>query len=61
MQTLQVRSEVQAFAEAAERLLSPSLLDSKLTEDECLLIAEYVMNMSHAKHPWSKSLLVRFA
>jgi hypothetical protein len=61
MQALPVRKEVQQFVDAAETLLSPRLLGSNLTDDECLLIAEYVMSLSQAKHQWSKALLVRFA
>jgi len=50
-----VRKEVRDFIEAAEILLSPALLTSELTADECDLIKEYIMTMSHAKHPWTSS------
>lgn len=54
-----LRREVHEFIEAAETLLSPALLDSDLTEEECGYIREYVMAMSHARHPWSKGLPIK--
>ena len=57
---LQVRQEVREFVDAAEILLAPVLLASPLTEEECALIREYVMSMSHARHPWSKGLPIRY-
>lgn len=61
MQSISVRKEVQDFLQASETLLSPALRTSELTCEECNLIAEYVMSLSHAKHPWSKSLIMRYA
>ena len=57
---LSVRKEVRDFAQAAETLLSPALLTTMLTVDECDLIKEYVMMMSNAKHPWSKTLPIKY-
>ena len=51
-----LRSEVHEFIEAAEKLLSPALLVSPLTDVECEYIREYLMTMSRAGHPWSKGL-----
>jgi hypothetical protein len=55
-----VREEVRDFAQAAETLLSPALLTSELTTDECDLIKEYVMMLSNTRHPWSKGLPIRY-
>jgi hypothetical protein len=57
---LSVRKEVQDFVEAAQVLLSPGLLTSELTPDECGLIKDYVMMMSNVKHPWCKGLPVKY-
>jgi hypothetical protein len=61
MKALPVRKEVQDFIAAAETLLSPRLLGSQLTEDECQLVAEYLISMSQGNHQWSKALTVRLA
>ena len=61
MAALQVRKEVHEFVQAAEFLLSPALQTPALTHEECNLIAEYVMSLSHAKQPWSKSLIMKYA
>lgn len=61
MNSLPVRKEVQDFILVSETLLSPALLTSALTPEECEIIAEYVMSLSHLKHPWSKSLVLRYA
>ena len=55
MNSLPVRKEVQDFILVSETLLSPALLSSALTPEECEIIAEYIMSLSHLKHPWSKS------
>lgn len=57
---LPVRKEVREFIRAAETLLSPVILGSDLTEEECELIREYVMSLSHARHSWSKGLPIRY-
>ncbi len=59
--TLGVRKEVVNFTKAAEILLSPVLMSPPLTQEECDLIAEYVMALTHVKNPWSKSLAWRYA
>jgi hypothetical protein len=59
--TLQIRKEVYEFVHAAEFLLSPALQTPALTDDECGLIAQYVTTLSHAKQPWGKSLVIRYA
>jgi len=51
-----LRSEVHEFIGAAEKLLSPALLVSPLTDVECEYIREYLMTMSRAGHPWSRGL-----
>jgi hypothetical protein len=61
MQPLPFRPEVQAFISATETLLSPALLGTELTADECDIIAYYIMTLSSAKHPWAKELTVRYA
>ena len=57
----QIRSELLQFVEAAERVLSPALRDVELTPEECDLIAMYVENLSQARHPWGKSLRIKYA
>ena len=57
---LLVRKEVQDFVQAAETLLSPALRTSEFTPEECYIITEYVVTMSHQKQPWSKELPVRY-
>ena len=61
MNSLPVRKEVQDFILISETLLSPALLTSALTPEECEVIAEYVMSLSHLKQPWSKLLVLRYA
>ncbi len=56
MDSLQIRKEVQNFLEASEILLSPALLQPALTSEECLLIADYVMNLANPNTPWAASL-----
>ena len=51
MNSLPVRKEVQDFILISETLLSPALLTSALTPEECEIIAEYIMSLSHLKHP----------
>ena len=46
MDKLTIRKEVQSFLEASEVLLSPALLQTELTSEECLLIADYVTNLA---------------
>ncbi len=53
---MHLRSEVHEFIVAAEKLLSPALRVSALTDLECEYIREYLMTMSRAGHPWSKGL-----
>jgi len=53
---LPVRQEVHEFVRAAEKLLSPALRVSPLTDVECEYIREYLMTMSRAGHPWSRGL-----
>ena len=51
---------VQAFVNASEALLSPALGRSELTPEECHVIAQYVMDLSNVKTPWSGHLLSRY-
>lgn len=60
MLDIAVRKEVLDFVLASEALLSPVLLGTELTKEECSLIAEYVLNMSRSGHPWAKGLPVRY-
>jgi hypothetical protein len=46
-----VQEDVAAFIEAAEQVLSPALRTTAFTPDECDLIREYVMSLSHARPP----------
>jgi hypothetical protein len=39
------RPEIKRFCDAAETLLSPVLLQSPLTEDECSMIRVYIKNL----------------
>jgi hypothetical protein len=61
MQPSPFRLEVQQFIRAAETLVSPALMDSDLTREECDIIAYYVMTLSNARLPWGKDLTVRYA
>jgi hypothetical protein len=54
------RKEVMDFVRAAETILSPALLHPELTQGECDLIAEYVKTLSLSKHPWSRSLPIKY-
>ncbi len=54
------QKDVRDFVEAAEKLLSPALRTSPLTANECELIAEYLITMTNAKHPWSKTLPIKY-
>ena len=56
MDNIVIRKEVMKFLEASEILLSPALLEIDLTPEECLLIADYVMNLADPKRPWGQSL-----
>jgi hypothetical protein len=58
--SLPVRQEVREFARAAEMILSPALLMSELSDDECALIQQYVISLSNAKNPWSRGLPVKY-
>lgn len=60
MQSIAVRKEVQDFMQVSESLRSPAIL-TELTREECELIADQVMSLSHAKQPWSKSLITKYA
>ena len=57
MKGLPIRQEVQNFLQASDALLSPAVLQSELTPEECLLIADYVMNLSDSNKPWGKNLV----
>ena len=57
---LPIRVEVKNFMVAAEILLSPAMRNYEFTPNECDLIREYIMNLSHAKHPWSKTLPIKY-
>jgi hypothetical protein len=60
-QTSPIRNEVIEFVRSTETLLlSPILLKPDLNQKECDLIAEYVQMMSLSKHPWSKSLPIKY-
>jgi hypothetical protein len=56
-----VRTELMEFVRAAENVLSPALLNAELTSDECDLMANYVEQLSQARHPWGKSLRIKYA
>ncbi|MCE3222972.1 MAG: hypothetical protein K0S58_1152 [Nitrospira sp.] len=56
----EVSKEVLQFVLASEALLSPVLRPSALTQEECNLVAEYVMNLSRSGNQWSKALPVRY-
>ena len=59
--SLPARKEVLDFLKASEHLLAYPMFDSEFTPEECDLIAEYVMSLSQARHPWGKSLTVRYS
>ena len=54
---LPVRTEVQDFILAAEKLLSPILRSSELTPEECHIICEYLTTMCRGTHPWSSQFM----
>ena len=56
MGNITVRKEAIKFFEAAQILLSPDVLDTNLTTDECLLIAYYVNTLAEPERPWGKFL-----
>jgi hypothetical protein len=53
------RQQVLDFLFGSEALLSPALRPSELTNEECAMIAEYVLNLSQPGNPWSKLLPFR--
>jgi hypothetical protein len=57
MEGLLIRKEVQAFCDSSENLLSLALLASTLTPEECMLIADYVLNLADSESPWGKYFL----
>lgn len=61
MQAVRFSPAVQAFVSASETLLSPVLRPTDLTQEECELIAQYVMSLSNMKTPWSRYLFSRYA
>ncbi|MCE3222405.1 MAG: hypothetical protein K0S58_585 [Nitrospira sp.] len=56
----EVSKEVLQFVLASEALLSPALRPIELTNEECTMIAEYVLNLSRSGNPWAKGLPVRY-
>ncbi len=56
MDNTTVRKEVMKFFEATQILLSPDVLETNLTTDECLLIAYYVNSLAEPERPWGKFL-----
>ncbi len=56
MGNVTVRKEIMKFFEATQVLLSPDVLDTNLTTDECLLIAYYVNTLAepedHGDNSW---------
>jgi hypothetical protein len=59
--TLPVRKEVLDFLKASETLLAYPMFASEFTPEECDVIADYIMTLSQARHPWGKSLTVRYS
>lgn len=59
-EVLTARKEVMDFVRSAERILSSPRLHPELTQGECDLIAEYVKTLSRSKHPWSRSLPIKY-
>jgi hypothetical protein len=57
---LPLSKDVRNFIAAAETLLSSASRTSELTADECEIIGEYVMTLSHVKQPWSKVLPIKY-
>lgn len=57
---LPIRKEVNDFIQSAEVLLSPALRSYEFTPDECELIRDYVMSLSHVRNPWSKTLPIKY-
>jgi hypothetical protein len=56
---LPVRKEVLDFLKVSETLLAYPMFTSELTPEECDVIADYIMTLSQARHPWGKSFAVR--
>ena len=52
MQEITIHPAVQAFISATQALLSPSVRSFDLTDEECHLIAQHVMDLSNVKTPW---------
>lgn len=61
MNSLPVRKQVQDPILISETPLLPALLTSALTPEEWEIIAEYNHELFRLKHPWSKSLVLRYA
>ena len=59
--SLPVRKEVFDFLKASETLLAYPMFNSEFTPEECDVIADYIMSLSQSKHPWGKSLIVRYS
>ena len=55
MKGLPIRSA--GFPSGRRRLAVPAVLQSGLTREECLLIADYVMNLSDSQQTLGKSRL----
>ena len=55
-----VHPAIEAFITASEALLSPALLPSEITPEECHAIAQYIMALSNVKTPWSGYLYSRY-
>lgn len=60
MQEVTLHPAVEAFIDASQALLSPSLGASDLTPEECQVVAQYVMDLSNVKTPWSGHLYSRY-
>jgi hypothetical protein len=58
MKGLPIRKEVQAFCESSETLLAPALPGAELTPEECILIADYVLNLADWGKPWGMYFLI---
>lgn len=55
-----MRAEVLDFLLVSEVLLSPVLCPPDFTEEECCLIAEFIVKLSTCDYPWSHLLPVRY-
>jgi hypothetical protein len=56
----EVSKDVLQFALASEALLSSALRSSEFTQEECTMIADYVLNLSRSGNPWAKALPIRY-